>query len=90
MFANVLNMHQTSSSLVIGHAVYSTCPLISCIGQRYQIEVIVEETSTYVIDDCITLVMSANVIVGYNNIDLVLSLVKIVFPVELWVISPLT
>ena len=57
MFVNVLNMHQTSSLSVIGHDVYSTCPFISCIGQWYQIEVIADDISTFVIDDCITPVM---------------------------------
>ena len=68
MFANVLNMHQTSSSLVIGHAVYSTCPLISCIGQRYHIEVIVEETSTSCVvtgENCVS-----SWIAGDLNIDI--------------------
>ena len=73
----VLNRHQTSSSSIIRHAIYSTCPFISYLGHWYQSKIIAGETSSSTIDDCITLIMSVSVIVGYNNIDFVLSLVKI-------------
>jgi len=66
----------------------STCPILTSpfilyIAKQYQIEIIADKTSSSLIDDCIIVIMFGNIIVGYNNIDFVLSLVEIEFLLEL-------
>ena len=88
IFVNVSNMHETPSLLIIWIALYWTWPLNWYTGQWYQSAVIIGVTSLSLIDDCITVIMFDNIIIGFNSNNLVLSPLKTAFVLKLQMISP--